>query len=284
MSKNIARVFAYPDGTRKSTKFKAYVPHGDTLKYTILKKIYFKAFDIMSKRPLSLADFKAIAIIIIEKECRLNDDKIRKNEGYYAKIKLKVIKEIEKHFKLLEPLDVIDSIKRNKRIKVDLKELLKEEVSNIKNTPIDAYLIDEISECKFIFDCINIQREGEFFNIVLTLPYDVNKEFVHRNCIIGTIIKYAVRMLSKELELDFAKLIVYYPLKLSREEYQLKDVLYTFQTGQWLKVLNSIKHKSTTTCIDNKHCKYCENNIWCLYGGLDYKKSKYTEERVEEMI
>lgn len=271
-----------------SFKFLKYVPYEDTLQYIILKKIYFKSFEHISrKKSLNLLEFKKIYITILEKEIELNRKKLAKLETHYNKIRNKLLREVENHYNNILELDIVDSIYKFSSIKIDLIEYLKQRYSEIKEEykkNIININFDEMEYITFKQDFINIQLiQNNKFNLIITLPYKVEEKLINKNCIIGMLLRYCKIFISKELKMNFNELIVYYPLEIKREKYNIYDVYNTFQDLDWIKVLLTIKNKLTITSNDNKNCKYCENSLLCFTNNNEIKE-KYNKKNKKEEV
>ena len=262
-----------------SFKFLKYVPYGESLKYTMLKKIYFKTYDfIIKNKSISLLEFKKIFITIIEKEIENNKRKLFKKEEHYNKIRNSVFKDIEKHYKNIIELDIVDSIYKLSSFKIDLKEYLKTRIDEIKDEykkNIVNIDFDEIQNVTFKQEYISIQKNiDNSFNLIIVSPYKIIEKMVHKNCYIGTLLRYCSMFLSKELNLKFKNLIVYYPLEITRKIYTIHDIFNYFQEIDWLKILASFKNKLTITTNDNTNCEFCENSKLCFNNNNIIKNKK----------
>lgn len=266
-----------------SFKFLKYVPYDETLQYIILKKIYFKSFDYMLKKgSLNLAEFKKIFITILEKEIVFNKKKFQKQETHYNSIRNKLLKKIEGHYNNLVEIDALDYIYKFSNIKIDLKKYLKSRMEEIKDSykkNIPEINFEELENVFYKQDFLFIQKNiDNSFNFIMTSPNKTINDLIHKNCIIGTIIRYLTLYVSKELDLKFKNLIIYYPLELKREIYNISNIFNYFQDIDWIKVLLSIKYKLTITTNNNEYCKYCENSLMC-FTEINILKEKYKNKK-----
>ena len=266
-----------------SFKFLKYVPYEETLQYIVLKKIYFKAFEqIIKKKELNLLNFKKIYITILEKEIEFNKKKLPKPEKHYNDIRNKLLRNIEKNYNNIIELDATDNIYKFSSIKIDLKEYLNFRFNEIKESykkNIPNINLEEMEHINYKQDFLFIQKNVDnSFNFIITSPNNVIEELTHKNCMIGTLLRYLCVFVSRELNLKFENLIIYYPLQIKRKVYNIRDVFNTFQDIDWIKVLLSMQHKLTITTNDNKYCKYCENSLMCFSEinkvKEDYKKNQ----------
>lgn len=251
----------------KPIRIKRYVPYSDTLKYLILKKIYFKTADILFKKgTITQEDFKNLSLVIIEKEIESNNKKINKPNSHYNTIKNNIIKELESHFENISPYDFENVLYSFSTLKINLKKYLILRLASLKQTfQKNIPQFEWNGEPILKINIIGLQKKEKLYNIVITYPGYINPKMLHRNIYVATIIQYAKLFLDKELGLFFNKLIVYLPLSLERIEIDYDDIAGVFQESEWFKILKNIVSGCTTKTNDTKYCEFCENNFFCYH-------------------
>lgn len=266
--------------TKKDKKYKSkkYVHHDETLKYKILKNLYYKTFSMIVDKGISMDKFKELALVILEKEINLNKKKSRNKRGaYYDGINKSIILNLEKHFNLINEFDMKDSIDSFISIKVDLKEYLQFRESKI-NPIYSSKLIkvdwDQVKGSpKFLLNFINLKKDEDGISIVMTSPLNIDDKLIHRNFYISFIIQYVYYFYPKEKlikifgtdKVNINKLIVYYPLNFERKEYKFKDIVGVYQEMDMLRIIRIFLEKLYIRTNDTKECKSCENQDFCYH-------------------
>ena len=263
--------------TSKRYKCKMYLHYDYSLKYKILKNIYYKCFSLI-KDGINFEEFKSLSLTIIQKEITANKKKAKnRNQFYYDKIQRSIFSSLEDHFALINEYDMKDSIDAFITLKADLKPYLQYRQSTINPIYTPKLINIDWEQIKgnpvFLLNFINIKKDEDGISIVMTSPLNIDDELVHRNFYISFIIQYVYYFYPKEkfkeiLKNDnpnINKLIVYYPLKLERKEYKFKDIVGVYQEMEMLKILKVFLEKLFVRTNDTTNCKYCENNIYCYH-------------------
>lgn len=265
---------------KKNSRFrsKRYIPHDETLEYKILKNIYYKTFELIEKKGLNFKNFKELAFIIIQKEINLVKKKnVKRTQNYYDEIQKKILTNIEKHFNLINEFDMSDSIDKFISLKADLREYLiyrENSINFFRPEKIQTINWDEIDGSpSFLLNFINLKKDEYGISIVMTSPFDIEDNMVHRNFYISFIIQYIYYMYPKEKLKEFFgtdkpnidKLIIYYPLKLERKEYRFKDINGIYSELEMISILKVILEKLYIRTYDTSQCKYCENREFCFH-------------------
>lgn len=270
-----------PDSLKRKNikyKFKKYVPYDETLKYKILKNIYYKTFSLVKEKGINFEEFRNLAILIIEKEIRANKKKAKtRTETYYEKIQKSIFKELEEHFNLINEYDMSDSIEEFVTLKANLKKYLQYRQGSL-NPFYNKYILqinwEEVKgEPLFLLNFINIKKDDDGISIVMTSPLNIIDEMVHRNFYISFVIQYVYYFFPKEKireifgkeYVNINKLIVYYPLKKERKEYSFKDINGVFQEIEMIRVIYTFLNKLAIRTQDTTMCKHCENKQYCFH-------------------
>lgn len=266
--------------SKKSSRFKAkrYIPHDETLEYKILKTLYYKAFELIDNKGLNFGNFKELAIIIIQKEINAVKRKnVKRTQAYYDNIQKKIFTKLEDHFNLINEFDISNPIDKYITLKANLREYLIYRESTInfirpeKVVSIDWNQID--GNPLFLLNFICIKKDDFGISIVMTSPFDIEDNMVHRNFYISFIIQYIYYFYPKDRLFEYFgdtqpnidKLIVYYPLKLERKEYKFKDINGVYSEQEMNCMLRVILEKLYTRTYDTSQCKYCENREFCFH-------------------
>lgn len=278
--RNYVGTLSNPVG-KKSKRFKSkqYVPHDETLEYKILKSIYYKTFELIETNGLNFNNFKELALIIIQKEINAVKRKnVKRTQAYYDDIQKKIFTNLENHFNLINEFDMSGSIDKFISLKADLREYLiyREKTINFfrpeKVQSIDWDSVD--GSPHFLLNFINIKKDEYGISIVMTSPFDIEDDMVHRNFYISFIIQYIYYMYPRErlsemfgdnLKPNIDKLIVYYPLKMERKEYSFKDINGIYSETEMISILRIVLEKLYTRTYDTTQCKYCENREFCYH-------------------
>lgn len=263
---------------KKDKKYKAkqYIHHNETLKYKILKNIYYKTFGVI-KKGINFEEFKNLSILIIQKEIDSNKKKAKYTQTYYDKIQTEIFKELEEHFSIINEFDMSNSIDSFITLKANLRTYLQYRQSciNPKYTPLLVNIDWEqvIGDPLFLLNFINIKKNEDCIDIVMTSPLNIDDELVHRNFYISFIIQYVYYFYPKEKiietfgkeKVNINKLIVYYPLKKERKEYSFKNINGVYQDTEIIRILRVILEKLFVRTNNTKECKFCENKEYCLH-------------------
>lgn len=264
---------------KKDKKYRAkkYIPHDDTLKYKILKAIYYKTFS-MIKGGINFEQFKELAILITEKEIKSNKKKAKtRSDAYFDKIQKNIFKELEDHFNIINEYDMSESIEEFVTLKANLKKYLEYRRGSLN--PYYNKLILEIKweevvgEPFFLLNFINIKKDDDGISVVMTSPLNIRDEMTHRNFYISFVIQYIyyffprekIKEIFGEEYVNVNKLIVYYPLTKERKEYTFKDVNGVFQEIELLRILFVFLNKLAIRTLDTTNCKHCENKDYCFH-------------------
>lgn len=268
-------------GANKSISYrmKKYKPNEEMFKYIILKKIYYKSFEILLKHEkLTLDLFKNIFITIIEKEIKTYKKKYHIKKEF-EKFKSELFNEAEDYFLLINEFDANNSVDKFITYKINLKEYLEFKFSKINpvytpNLPIIDW--ENVNgEPYFILNLINIKADKNGLTIVMTSPLKVIPEMVHRNFYISFIIEYIYyfypyndelkKIFNTTQRININKLIVYYPLEKKREEYTFQQINGVLQAVEIARVLRIYLEKLYTRTNDTSLCYECENNEYCFH-------------------
>lgn len=125
----------------------------------------------------------------------------------------------------------------------------------------------------FLLNFISIKKDDYGISIVMTSPFDIDDDMVHRNFYISFIIQYIYYFYPKEKILEvfgndkpnIDKLIVYYPLKLQRKEYRFRDINGIYSEQEMNAILRVILEKLYIRTYDTRQCRHCENNEFCYH-------------------
>ena len=298
-------VKSYSSKNRKvnSIKTKKYVPYGKMLEYIILKKIYYKAFQIMQeKKQLDFETYKKMAITIIEKELLDNAKKIFKDYDYQMEIKEKLYKELECHFALLLEDDIEDSISSFVTVKADLRKYLTYRVSTLNKKYLSTLSLIDWDEVEgtpyFLLNFINLQKSKQGLNLVITAPLSIHDKLIHRHYYFSLIIQYIFYFYPKE-ELakyfenreiiNINKLVVYFPLAKERKEYLFTNINGVFNEYDLIKILRIWLEGLHVKTTDNSDCELCEQARVCFHRtncqhGKGRRKIFKSTKRIKEII
>ena len=260
----------------KSYKAKMYKPYGKTAKYIILKKIYYKTFEILFKRKkITLEDFKNIASVILEKEFITF---YKNGNDNFEKMKNKIFSELDEHYSIINEFDLSDSIDKFITYKMNIKKYLTFKFSKINpiytpNLPVIDWE-NVLGIPYFKLNIINIKLNEKGLSIVITSPLKVIPEMVHRNFLISFVIEYIyyfyeynqeIKEKMKNERIDIYKLIVYYPLEKKREEYSFKNINGVMQALELARMIRIYLERLYFRTNDTSLCKQCENNEYCFH-------------------
>lgn len=286
-----------------SIKTRKYVPYGEMLEYSILKKIYYKAFQLIKiNGKLDFDTYKKMAITIIEKELLENAKRMFKDYDYQMSIKEKIYKELECHFALLLEDDIEDSISSFVTVKADLRKYLTYRVSTLNKKYLSTLSLIDWDEVEgdplFILDFINLQKSREGLNLVITAPLRIHEKLVHRHYYFSLIIQYMFYFYPKEELRKFFnnkelihinKLIVYFPLMKERKEFVFENINGVFNEYDLIKILRIWLEGLHVKTTNNDDCELCEQARVCFHrtNCQNYKgrrKIFQSIKRVKEII
>lgn len=266
---------------KDSNRFRAkkYIHHDETLEYKILKSIYYKTFELIGTKGLNFNNFKELALIIIQKEINAVKKKnVKRNQTYYDEIQKRIFVNLETHFNLINEYDMSDSIDKFVSLKANLRDYLiyrEKSINFFRPEKVQSIDWDSVDGSPhFLLNFINIKKDEYGISIVMTSPFDIEDDMVHRNFYISFIIQYIYYMYSsKNLLATFCndkkpnidKLIVYYPLKMERKEYRFKDINGIYSETEMISILRVILEKLYTRTYDTSQCRYCENREFCYH-------------------
>lgn len=239
-----------------------------------------------------MEEFKNMSLIIIEKEILQNQKRFSKDRTHYEKIRNQILRELEKHFYNFFQYDTDNLVQSISKIKIDMKEYLETRKQGLRESfqkNIPSFEWDGVP--KFKLEVLGVQKEeNDLFNLIITCPFNIDDKLVHRNLFISTVIQFCLLNLSKQFNLHFNKLIVYFPLTIERKEFFYEDIVGVFQETEWFKIIKTIVSGCTAKAFDTTNCKFCENNFFCYHrtsSSNKYLKMKIIygyNDRIREMI
>lgn len=265
-----------------------YIPYEESLKYHILKKIYYySASMLLNKKRLTFEEFKKFSIFILEKEIQNNKTKVKKNnlrQSNYDKIKKDIILELDKHFLIINPYDFENNINNFLTLTLNVEEIVNLAISRLRKQIADKILkINFNGVPNLKLEILGIEKINEFsFNIIITSIFDIKEELIHNNYLLMIYFIYFKDFLKKQSELKnnfnedvfLNEIIVYNPLTIKRTRIDYKKTMGSFSISDFLRLLKIYNDGLDFKNLDKNSCDYCENIAICLNKNTTMSKAK----------
>lgn len=265
-----------------------YIPYEESLRYEILKKIYYYAVSILvAKEKLSFEKFKKISLFIIDKEIKKNKDKTLKNnlrQSNYDKIKKEIILELDKHFLIINPYDFENNIDNFLTLSLNVEEVVTLALERLRDNIKDKMIkIDFKGIPTLKLEILGIEKLNEFsFNIIITSIFNINDDLIHNDYILMIYFIYFKNFLKEDGEFKknfnenvfLNEIIIYNPLTIKRTKVDYKKTMGCFSFSDFLRLLKIYNDGLDFKNLDKISCEYCENIAICLNKNTTMSKAK----------
>ncbi|MGL5713200.1 hypothetical protein [Cetobacterium sp.] len=265
-----------------------YIPYDESLKYHILKKIYYYSVEILIKNgKLNFEEFKKFSIFIIEKEIQSNREKTSKNnlrQSNYNEIKKNIILELDKHFLIINPYDFEKSVSRFLSIDINSEEIINIGKNKLRKEIKDKILsVDFNGVPKLKLDILSIEKLNDYsFNIIMTSILNINYELIHNNYILAILFIYFKDIFDFEKNMNgifneyvfLNEIIIYNPLTMNRIKIEYKDIMGTFSLNEFIKLVKIYNDGLDFKNLNQNNCEHCENELICLNKNTTISKKK----------
>lgn len=265
-----------------------YIPYGESLKYEILKKIYYYTANILTtKMKLSFEEFKKFSLFIIEKEIKKNKDKTSRNnlrQSNYDKIKKEIILELDKHFLIINPYDFENNVDNFLTLSLNVEEVCTLATNRLRQDIKDKILkVDFKGVPSLKLEILGIEKLNDFsFNIIITSIFNINEDLIHNDYLLMIYFIYFKEFLKQESELKnkfgndvfLNEIIVYNPLKIKRTRVDYSKTMGCFSFSDFLRLLKIYNDGLDFKNLDKNSCEYCENLSICLNKNTTMSKAK----------
>ena len=274
-------------GKHKKVMTRLYAPDGESFKYIVKKKFFFKIVgELFKGKKIDMQYLKALSMEIANLERRKTNRSVPKNTKYLDRLVREAVEDCVQMFYLIQLSDFENEIRNLISAEINLQDLIEERLKKVGKMYKMRLPEVEWNGCpRYTVEYACISKKGEkAVKLVILTNTGLENAYIHEDLHVALCVKAYLMYVQKDEEflkscggkrLMLDEIIVYDLVDCKRYEYGFEDFHAKFHEGKMMKILSVLQNNLHIKANYGTACKYCEQKNLCSAKSTSSSKLAY---------